>query len=83
MYPGEKVRLSKRTKRNIPFALHYLNHPEVTRFVKPGFPIPLTQDIKEEWFAGLAALDYTYTFSIEPLEDDIEGFLQEEYVMFG
>lgn len=71
MYEGKLVRLRAYTKEDIPQALKYLNSYEVTKNLSPGIPYPFTLEDEEKWYASNSALNDTYSFAIETLEDNL------------
>lgn len=71
MYEGKLVRLRAYTKEDIPQALKYLNSYEVAKNLSPGIPYPFTLEDEEKWYASNSALNDTYNFAIETLEDNL------------
>lgn len=70
MYTGKKVRLRAYRREDIPLRLSYINDCEVQRNLVSDIPYPLTLHEEESWFESISALQDTYKFAIETLEDN-------------
>lgn len=70
MYVGEKVRLREYRKEDILKRLHYINDPELLKYLISDIPYPITLHEEEKWFDSISSLGDTYRFAIETLEDN-------------
>jgi RimJ/RimL family protein N-acetyltransferase len=70
MYEGKKVRLRAYRKEDIPLRLAYINDPEVSSNLTPDIPFPITLQEEEKWFDSITALNDTYKFAIETIDDN-------------
>ena len=71
MYDGKLVRLREYRKSDIKLVLEYINDVEVKRNLNPGIPFPYTMEDEEKWYETNSALNDTYNFAIETIEDKI------------
>ncbi len=69
MYTGKKVRLRAYRKEDLSLRLSYINDPEILRTIVSDIPYPLTLQEEEKWFESISALQDTYKFAIETLDD--------------
>ncbi|MCT8976230.1 GNAT family N-acetyltransferase [Clostridium sp. CX1] len=69
MYIGKKVRLREYRKEDIPLRVTYINDPEIIKSLTPDIPYPMTLHEEEKWFQSVTALNDTYKFAIETLND--------------
>lgn len=69
MYEGELIRLRAYKKEEINQILEYVNDPEIKRFTTPMVPYPFTYEDEEKWLNSNSALNHTYSFAIESLNE--------------
>lgn len=69
MYEGKLVRLRAYKKEEINQILEYINDPEIKRLTTPIVPYPFTYEDEEKWLNSNSALNNTYSFAVETLNE--------------
>ena len=69
MYSGKLIRLREVRKEDLEKVLHGINNPEVRSGITQGIPYPFTLKDEDKWLESHSALNDTYGFAVETLED--------------
>ncbi len=70
MFRGEKIQLAAIQREYLPKYVEWLNDWEVSQFLAPGIPFPMSLDDEADWFENRRRREGNYIFAIVTLAEN-------------